>query len=212
MRLVNPGDTLRYRDQTFTVGESIYVTETDYKGLYGTVREIRSGKDQLFPDAPPDIYCVFYPPINSEIEEMIVRRHTQINGKEIPISQICAEEVILNPTQLRPMKKCRIYQIKPQSKEFLFLPYKKIEEQGFAVPPSEAYTMVYDEPLATDDLDEIFYIFNCRHPQNYCGRSMSVSDLVELYDDNESIYYYCDTTCFIPVKIQTPLCKEVSKS
>lgn len=37
-------------------------------------------------------------------------------------------------------------------------------------------------------LEDIFYIFNCQHPSDFKGHSLSVSDIVMLGDN----YYYCD--------------------
>lgn len=38
-------------------------------------------------------------------------------------------------------------------------------------------------------LDKLFYIFNMDRPKEFCGRSMSVSDVVML----DGKYYYCDS-------------------
>lgn len=44
-------------------------------------------------------------------------------------------------------------------------------------------------------LELLFREFNINHPTDYCGRSMSVSDLVELGDR----FYYCDSCGFVDV-------------
>ena len=59
------------------------------------------------------------------------------------------------------------------------------------------YQNVYTGKLENDDvntnieicLHKIFEIFNIRHPEDYKGRSLSVSDIVFI-DGN---YYYCDS-------------------
>ena len=38
-------------------------------------------------------------------------------------------------------------------------------------------------------LEELFEIFNLRHPQDFHGHSLSVSDVVEL----DGVKYYCDS-------------------
>lgn len=38
-------------------------------------------------------------------------------------------------------------------------------------------------------LEELFRIFNVDRPEQYCGRSLSVSDVVRL----DGKYYYCDS-------------------
>ncbi|MBR3293777.1 MAG: DNA primase, partial [Oscillospiraceae bacterium] len=47
-------------------------------------------------------------------------------------------------------------------------------------------------------LERLYEIFNLNHPKDYRGRSLSMSDVVELYDDTSRKYYYCDETGFAP--------------
>lgn len=51
------------------------------------------------------------------------------------------------------------------------------------------------EPRATvqETLEAIYTMFNINHPADYCGRSLSVSDLVAL---EETGTYFCDSTGF----------------
>lgn len=48
----------------------------------------------------------------------------------------------------------------------------------------EHYRCVYKGTIDTDNLDEIWEIFNINHPEDYKARSLSVSDIVVL--DNEA--------------------------
>lgn len=53
------------------------------------------------------------------------------------------------------------------------------------------------EKCNTNDLqvlEELFVQFNTSHPSGYTGRSLSVSDIVEIVRKDGSRYYYCD--CF----------------
>lgn len=43
-------------------------------------------------------------------------------------------------------------------------------------------------------LEDLFTLFNLNHPSDYTGRSLSVSDVVEIVRKDGSRYYYCD--CF----------------
>ena len=48
----------------FVVGEPIYVTDdSDYKGLFGIVTEIRDGKDKETDNDTVDIYCTLDKPV-----------------------------------------------------------------------------------------------------------------------------------------------------
>ena len=64
--------------------------------------------------------------------------------------------------------------------------YKLVWEDGIEV----------DENVSSEEiLDDLFFIFNQNHPKNYYGRSMSVSDVVEL----DGIKYYCDSFGWVKI-------------
>lgn len=82
----------------------------------------------------------------------------------------------------------KIYQL-PIECDFCFKGYNK-DEFDFS-----KYEKVYDGEVGLNEeeykesmLEEIFSIFNCDIPEDYSGRSLSVSDVVCF--DGE--YYYCD--------------------
>lgn len=54
-----------------------------------------------------------------------------------------------------------------------------------------------------DRLDDLFRIFNLHHPSDFHGHSMSMSDIVELFDcdTNTSKYYYCDMVGWKEVEV-----------
>ena len=56
----------------------------------------------------------------------------------------------------------------------------------------ENYNIVYDGQLDTNDLEAIYTRCNVNHPLGYNGHSLSMSDVVELYDAQGSEYHYCD--------------------
>ena len=47
-----------YNGMTYTVGAAVMATEaSEYRGLYGTITEIRDGSDRETENDTPDIYC-----------------------------------------------------------------------------------------------------------------------------------------------------------
>jgi hypothetical protein len=42
-------------------------------------------------------------------------------------------------------------------------------------------------------LEELFEMFNVNYPEDYKGRSLSVSDVVAIVRKNVTRYYYCDS-------------------
>ena len=59
---------------------------------------------------------------------------------------------------------------------------------------------VYEGAVKTNDLEELYELFNIQHPEDYTGHSLSMSDILELYDDSGSIYHYVDRCGFQEVK------------
>ena len=63
--------------------------------------------------------------------------------------------------------------------------------------PAELYDCVYTGEVAAETLEDIFYIFNAAHPPGYKGRSLSVSDVVEIVPvSGESEFYFCEPIGF----------------
>lgn len=60
------------------------------------------------------------------------------------------------------------------------------------------YHCVYEGEVEADTeveyeaLEKLFEQFNCNHPKDFKGCSMSVSDVVSLTENNEIDWYYCD--------------------
>lgn len=63
---------------------------------------------------------------------------------------------------------------------------------------SEIYQRVYEGSVEAKDLEDVFRIFNIEKPEDYKGRSLSVSDVIEVVksDSCEPGFYYCDSIGF----------------
>lgn len=63
---------------------------------------------------------------------------------------------------------------------------------------SAIYDKVFDGTIDASDLEGVYEIFNLDHPDGYSGRSMSVSDIVEICrsDEVKPGFYYCDSVGF----------------
>lgn len=115
-------------------------------------------------------------------------------------SSFHAKDVILLKRQ--PQRKVRIYQIDPIESTYAFREYSYVRSMGRMAPPAELYKVVFDGQLGTTQLDDIFTIFNINHPKDYNGRSLSMSDIIELYDDRGSRFFYCDTASFRKIRFK----------
>ena len=67
----------------FVVGEPIYVTDdSDYKGLFGIVIEIRDGKDKETDNDTVDIYCTLDKPVLPFDKEQLEGRFYKLYCKK----------------------------------------------------------------------------------------------------------------------------------
>lgn len=59
------------------------------------------------------------------------------------------------------------------------------------------YDCVYTDSIDGEDpdavLENLYEMFNINHPLDFNGHSLSVSDIVVLFDDNGCRWYYCDS-------------------
>ena len=101
----------------------------------------------------------------------------------------------------------RIYQIEMSLDEqnVAFRPYTEMQEKYSGDIPAELYRMIYEGVVPTKEFSVVFYIFNMAHPQDYRGRSLSVSDVIEVVEESSSTFYYVDTIGFREVLFDTSL-------
>ena len=99
--------------------------------------------------------------------------------------------------------KFKIYQITDMRIPYIYMDYAYATKHNFTI---DDYRMVYkgelNSTLPNDTaLELIFRKFNVNHPMDYAGRSLSVSDIVEL----EGKFWYCDDSGWIELPIGTVL-------
>ena len=91
-----------------------------------------------------------------------------------------------------------IYQIAntEQTAEIVFEPYDRLIATGHTVDPAN-YELVYSAPLTPDmTLEDIYTRFNIDIPEDYTGRSLSLSDVVVLHQDGDVSAHYVDSVGF----------------
>ena len=91
-----------------------------------------------------------------------------------------------------PLKKVRIWQLRTDSNlELRFRAYDEVLKVS-GEPSKENYDVVFDGGLDTNNLECIYTKFNMDHPPDFKGQSLSISDVVELYDENSNEFHYVD--------------------
>lgn len=113
-----------------------------------------------------------------------------------------AEGKVDSEGNLQVLKKCRVHQLKPNVDVMMkFIGYDELLEH-FGEPDPGNYRVVYDGEVETNDMEELFAKFNLDHPPGYEGHSLSMSDVVELYDDLGSSFHYVDRFGFREIPFQ----------
>lgn len=97
--------------------------------------------------------------------------------------------------------KFKLLQIKDwEHNPYVFRGFNTAQQKGFSL---NDYEVVYEGEVEDVDaetmLEKLFALFNIFHPEDFEGRSMSVSDIIELGED----YYYTDSYGFKKI---TDLC------
>lgn len=95
------GETFEYEGRTFTVGDMVYANDQSvYEGLFGHIKEIRTGTDKDTENEAADIYCEFMPPIFQAIIDDIEKRFSKLYGCPKKLEDLAFDEVIMAPGML----------------------------------------------------------------------------------------------------------------
>ena len=89
--------------------------------------------------------------------------------------------------ELTLLKNCRVWQLKSESD--LRMRFISLADfcKEFGEPQMSDYQTVYDGEVETNNLEALYTKFNIDHPSGYAGHSLSMSDVLELYDENGKI-------------------------
>lgn len=103
--------------------------------------------------------------------------------------------------------KIKIYQVNMERDEnrVAFMAYESLAKfQGSPDVDSRIYDKVFEGEVNCFTLEKLYEIFNREHPAGYKGRSMSVSDVVEIVDGTtgKSHFNFCDSFGFQQVSFE----------
>ena len=121
----------------------------------------------------------------------------------------------------RRHQRFRIYQLDfedGKTKPFAFSGIDALHKAGYEQPPASEYRLVHDGELicpkeqpADEVLATLIQRFSSTLPEHYAGRSISASDVVELYGNDGRSYFYRDISSFVPVRFSPMLAKPMRK-
>ena len=72
------------------------------------------------------------------------------------------------------------------------------------------YDKIFSGDVDCNDLEAVYRMFNTDHPEGYTGRSLSVSDVVEITDSDKKGFYFCDNIGFQKIIFDSSLCKDLT--
>lgn len=85
-----------------------------------------------------------------------------------------------------------IYQVKNPEVDYAFMRWQFAKDRINLMDYDCVYTGSIDGEDPDAVLDDLFVKFNLHHPEDFKGHSLSMSDIVVLFDDNGCKWYYCD--------------------
>ena len=152
-------------------------------------------------DGEPDV------PIREDVAvEFILGRDLWDKGKSIRERQMPdTGETLLDgsaPEKKRQVMKVTLYQVIPErdNEHLLFASFCRVKQRCGGRVPAESYGVVYSGELNITTPEEAFVIFNAYHPEGHNGHSMSVSDVLELTDqEGRSEFYFCNPVGFMKI-------------
>ena len=130
---------------------------------------------------------------SKEFEEWLSEKKFISNWTEGVFERLSKGEKLGGPlVEISPLKSVRIWQLKTDSDlELRFRGYDEVLNVS-GEPSKNNYDVVFDGELETNDLESIYTKFNIDHPSDFKGHSLSISDVVELYDESSSEFHYVD--------------------
>ena len=130
---------------------------------------------------------------SKEFEEWLSEKNVSVNWTEGIFERLSKGEILGDLLETSSsLKNVRIWQLKSDSDiELRFRGYDEVLKVS-GEPSSNNYDIVFDGELETNDLESIYTKFNLNHPSDFKGHSLSISDVVELYDENCSEFHYVD--------------------
>ena len=105
----------------------------------------------------------------------------------------------------------RVYQVNMSRdpNHIAFMNYESLPKfQGSSEIDSSVYDKVFEGDVNCTNLEEVYQMFNLNHPAGYKARSLSVSDVVEvIQEDGTRDFHFCDSFGFRKVAFEPDKCE-----
>ena len=96
------GAQFTHEGVTYTIGDKIFSNDnSDFRGLFGYIKEIRTSDDRETDNDTPDIHCYFYPPFEPEAITELESRFSALYRSPKKLEDIALDEVIMAPDMIQ---------------------------------------------------------------------------------------------------------------
>lgn len=139
-----------------------------------------------------------------ELEQWLGQRNMEVKWVDGVYDRLSSGGLQSAAEGAAPLKSCRIWQLKRDADIGMrFIPYDQLLRE-YGEPNRENYDVVFDGQLENYDLEFIWFKFNEDHPSGFTGHSLSISDVVELYDGSGGSFFYVDRFGFQEISFEPP--------
>lgn len=132
----------------------------------------------------------------TELDEFLNR---QKNVREVKWTEGVFDRLMSgsrNTEEAHALKNCRVWQLKPDVDIWKkFIGYAQLLHSFGPSAPVD-YQVAFDGEVNTNDLEELYEKFRYELPSDYADHAISISDVLELYDENGSTFHYVDRIGF----------------
>lgn len=170
----------RLADREITVSSIAGTDKYRFVDIENNIDEVKSREE---------LTALFSKMFNKSELEAIIRNYVDLAPTE--------EYKIPQPNEINHKNTYEIYQI-PTGERYHDIRYASFEHLGIMgqLPDRMNYEKVYsgelDDIKSTDKLEGLFAKFNMDRPNDYTGRSLSVSDVIVINDENGSTAHFVD--------------------
>ena len=92
------GEMFFYEKKMFVIGEEVLASDSDYAGLLGTIKEIRTGEDRDTDNEGPEVYCSFRIPILKQDAEFV--KKMRFGDEDLSLDLVIMAPEMLLPTRM----------------------------------------------------------------------------------------------------------------
>lgn len=150
---------------------------------------------------------------HTQVRTASLPEHLGLTEQEYQVWQEDASGSALKELLLgqRRFRRFRVYQVDFREKNvtipYAFRGIADLHKAGYEQPPAADYRLVHDGGVCcpkewpeTEVLEQIYSSYRELPPDDFAGRPLSPSDVVELYDEESRSYFYRDKNGFVPVR------------